>query len=274
MRIYFSETENHQKISKLANQLLQQNYLLLSANNLITNDLQSKYSQLYKLFDGRTMKFVDDEISKTEENYYDIMTTHDMDDDDFELDNRLTDANGIAQNDVDSNSTDVFVAPVGVPKVKRALDNSDERYTMPKRFASLAQTPHSATDNLNSTQVLAKHSNMEEDLDDDIRPIADTTFSLNTNLKSVLAAKRPLSATRALKESNPNINKVMNRGKRSNAVKRTYCEIRSPKFWICESRDDVDFPISSLGHWTFIVQELLLTTFFYFFSSIKTICDR
>lgn len=207
LRIYYSDRENHQKISKLSNDLLQQNYLLLSANNLITNDLQTKYNQLYKLFDGRTTKFADDETSKAEAIDYEILAAHNMDDDDIELDNRF-------ENGIDSKAMDVFVAPRDAPKVKRALDCGAETNSMPKRFAGQAQI-NSGKDNLNSTHVLAKHSNLDDDLDDDIKPISivDTTFSLDTKLKGILAAKRPMSAVRALKETNPNVNKDIMRGK-------------------------------------------------------------
>lgn len=202
--MYYAETENHQKISTIANELLQQNFLLLSANNLITNDMQTKYTQLYKMFDGRTTKFAGDELLKGETEDYDILHAHNMDDD-IEFEN----VDDLAQHEIETHQ--VFAVPMGAPRAKRALNDVTVTNSMPKRFACSA-AQHA--DNLNSTHVVSKHCG--DDLDEDIKPISvtDTTFCMEVKPKGILTNKqRQVPAIRVLKESNPNINKEASKGR-------------------------------------------------------------
>lgn len=197
IRFYSIETEHYHKTVQISSAISQESYLLLSANLMLTDDLQSKYDQLYKINDGqRSVKFTGEDCTKTDNDEYEIDTNQNIDDITFE--------NGIEEmnvQDVDSDDV-IFTMPQPV-RAKRSLNTDDVPCSLPKRFASTSAV-HNDQQNLNSTQVLETH--YEDDERQFVAPTIDSTTLLKSK-KSVAINKRTFPISRALKETNPNINK-------------------------------------------------------------------
>lgn len=187
--MFYTETENLRKLQQQSNEILQQNYLLLRANMLMTTDMESKYQQLYKAFEGhRAVKFSNEEMIRYEYDEADMILKGDVgagEMQDMDWDDLPADPN-----------RETFLMPTG-PKARRAL------HTLPDVTVSAPEK----SEVINATLVLAKH---DDDTDEGCQPLPNinSTFSLNVaKTNKVTINRRPLPLSRALKDANPNVNK-------------------------------------------------------------------
>lgn len=194
IRIYSAEMESSTKAVHLSGEIIQDTYYLLSAHLLLTNEMESKMNQLAKIHDGqRGVRFtngLDDAHSK-----------HDNDDDDMSQAQNIDDITlecglDLMQADGDEATFAIPLPPPMTSRAKRALNIEDG--TMPKRFAA---TESSA---LNATRVLETHSDDEENVRT-ARPVV--TIGKPPFKTSITIGKRPIQTSRALKETNTNVNK-------------------------------------------------------------------
>lgn len=180
LQIYNQENEKSRKIIELSNEILQETYFVLNGNMLLTETMRDKFSQLYKTHDQRGVKFTEaDEV-------FEISEHHNQADFLFDADHSMT-------------KDDLGTAEINMWPAKRARDsNDDDEVPTKKRVVrSIFEAPE-----LNSTQVLEIHDDPKLD-DGNI----NTTFAIKTNVNK-LDTKGELTATRALKESNPNVHKA------------------------------------------------------------------
>lgn len=180
-RLLYTESENMRAIQQQSNEILQQNYLLLNANMMMTFDMDSKYQQLYKTYDGsRAVTFSNEDIVRNV-----------SEDEDMLLQSNTMDWH--ATTDITETQNGEILLMLG-PKARRALH------------------PISASQSsvLDMTQVIAKH----DDDTMDCQPLngANATFSLGLNPMPMNLNKKSLAVSRALKDSNPNIHKDLLKG--------------------------------------------------------------
>lgn len=182
-QMLINERERMLAIQHQSNQLLQQSYLLLNANMLMTNAMELNYQELYKLLEApRAVTFsTENQIKYGYDVEKMILTSNgQMEDMDCEV---------VAMNDIVSRPV-----PSG-PKARRAL------------HTVTSMTP------LDVTQVLERHEDGT-----DCQPLKDShnsTFALNTKPMSVANGKRPFLVTQVLKETPQNIYRdtVITKGK-------------------------------------------------------------
>lgn len=180
--LLYTESENMRAIQQQSNEILQQHYLLLNANMLMTLDMEAKYQQLYKAYDGnRAVTFSNEDIVRYAHEDEDmILKSNPMENMDWH----------VATEVAEKHNGDIL--PSLGPKARRALH--------PNPTASV----------LDMTQVIAKH----EEGTMDCEPLhgVNATFSLGLNTVPSSLNKKPLAISRVLKDSNPNIHKDLLKG--------------------------------------------------------------
>lgn len=178
IRIYSAEMESSTKAVHLSGEIIQDTYYLLSAHQLLTNEMDCKMNQLSKVHDGqRGVRFtngIDDAHGKPDLDDEDMSHGQNIDD--------ITLETGLDLMNVDGDEA-IFAIPLPPP---------------PKRFAA---TDFSV---LNATQVLETHSDDDENVRG-VRPVVRVAKPLMKT--SSAASKRPTPISRALKETNVNVNK-------------------------------------------------------------------
>lgn len=189
IRIYSAEMECSTKAVHLSGEIMQDTYYLLKANYLLTNEMDGKMNQLAKLHDGqRGVRFAngpDDASNK-----------HDHDDDDIphaqSIDDITLDASlDLMSTDADEAIFAIPARPLQSNHAKRALIVEDGE-SVSKRFAAAEPSP------LNATRVLESHSDGEENSHSG-RPVIKVIDRI--------VSRRPIASSRALKETNTNVNK-------------------------------------------------------------------
>lgn len=170
-----NERERMLAIQHQSNQLLQQSYLLLSANLLMTNAMELNYQELYKSLDApRAVTFSAENQIKYDYDVEKMILTPNGQMED-------TDCDVVAMNDIVSRPV-----PSG-PKARRAL------HTV------------TSTAPLDVTQVLERHEDGA-----DCQPLNgghNSTFAVNAKPTPVAYGKRPLMVNRVLKETQQNIHR-------------------------------------------------------------------
>lgn len=182
-RIYSIELENSRKTIDLSGEIIQHTYLLLSANMMLTDDMERKMSQLYKLHHGQR------EVKFTNTNDKSLKSPNHHDDEDLtcrSLEEKAFEDEIEQLSTIDMNADDIMIAmPENMPsRAKRTLNIDDASTSEPKRFAS---------DNLNVTQVLDK--------------MPPTIKSTNTfrSKATVVPVVRKVGLSKALRETSSNI---------------------------------------------------------------------
>lgn len=190
--IFNSELMNARKAIDLSGEIIQHTYLLLSANMMLTDDMERKMSQLHKLHDGqRGVKFTagSDKSPRSprspiynDEEDEEVANSHSLEVKAFEDEMIQLSMNGM----------DDFDVPQHLPtRAKRALNIDDANTSEPKRFAS---------DNLlNVTQVLDPNPN-----------VTITVTKPSNAFKSkatIVPITRKVGLSRALRETSSNIRK-------------------------------------------------------------------
>lgn len=178
-----TERNNMRNIQKQSNEILQQDYLLMKANMLMTSAMEAKFQQLYKAYDGnRVVTFSEENLGH--QNY-------DVEDDNKDMILKAEDTNSDDDNmDCDDNN-EAFAIPTG-PKVRRALH--------PEMVNGNGFT-------LDVTHVIGQHGTA---MDDDCQPLsgANSTFLLSAKpTRPVFTSKKASAVSRVLKDTNPNISK-------------------------------------------------------------------
>lgn len=184
-----NERANNRLIQQMSNEILQEDYLLLKANSLMTMAMETKFRELYKAYDGHRG------VTFSEENI--VHQNYDMDDHNDMVLRPEEMANGdiddIEMDCDDNNAPPLFTIPTG-PKARRAL------------HPELSNGPTSALD---VTQVIERHDMME----DDVQPLSgpNATFLLSakpTRPGVTFGQNKKVSVvSRVLKDTNPNIAK-------------------------------------------------------------------
>lgn len=189
-RILNVELQNARKAVQLSGEIVQRNYLLLSANMLLTDEMKNKMSLLYKLHDNqRGVKFsaTNDASGKG--------TVDDQDDDDvgapciFEDVSFETDIEEMSTRDIEIEEN-LFLAPKPI-LAKRMLNVDEATMSMPKRFAPSTE--------LNVTQVLETATETSNKI--------ESTFCVKPKGTVKPTIKRT-NSVRALRETSSNLNKV------------------------------------------------------------------
>lgn len=193
--MYTQEIEGSRKTIKLSSEILQENYLVLSANLLLTDEMRLKYHQLYKVQgDGqRGVKFTEiDEIMPTGSEINAINGHHANE---IVFNNEMTMFDMVKDDFNENGESSGFGA-------KRAREGGDDSKPS-KRFARAIFNADlaNANANMNSTQVLETLDDIEE-----LRNLpvidGDSTFAIKPKI-SAAPVKRPVLLSRPLKDSNP-----------------------------------------------------------------------
>lgn len=196
IRIYSAEMESSTKAVHLSGEIIQSTYYLMSAHLLLTDEMEQKMNQLSKIHDGqRGVRFTSDDVHDRHENDDDDLS-HAQNIDDITLETRfdLMDSDG---------DEAIFAMPPAPPNhAKRALNIDEAEILQPKRFASTSSNA------LNATQVLDTHV-VDDENGHAVRPVV-TVAKLKP---STTIGKRPMPTSRALKETNINVNKEYVAGK-------------------------------------------------------------
>lgn len=193
IRIYSAEMEISTKAVHLGADIIQDAYYLMSANHLLTIETENKMKQLAKVHDGqRGVRFTngcDDAHTKHDNDDDDMAQALNIDDITLEPGLDLMNAEG------DDAIFTIPLPPPANPRAKRTLNIDNEGISLPKRMASTA---------LNATQVLETHSDDEEN----IRGVRPLVIVGRPPIKTTsTASRRPMPTSRALKETNVNVNK-------------------------------------------------------------------
>lgn len=177
-QMMYNELEHMRVIQQQSNQLLQQDYLLLNANMMMTNAMELSHQELYKSFDvQRSVTFSTENKIKY----------------DYDVEQMILPTNGhqehmdcdvVAMKNTDGRSI------VSGPKAKRAL------HTL------------TSTSELDVTQVLERH-------DDDVKMndlellsgAHNFTFAINSKPSHMTIGKRPAMTSRVLKDTQQNIHR-------------------------------------------------------------------
>lgn len=175
--LYHSEDEHWRKAIHLSCEIIQENFYLLKANQLLSFHMQEKMEKLVKLNQGQHSVKFEDEIEDEE----------DLAQLSFEFlpregqENHLSSISEIVEPMKRTNSDDaeVSTAVFRPPPTKKLFKDDSAVFRVPK----VLPTTTKVTANLNETQTLTA-SGMEgiEELPNSF----NSTFDLNTNSKSVL----------------------------------------------------------------------------------------
>lgn len=196
IRVYTAEMECSTKAVQLSGDIMQDTYYLLSANQLLTQEMEDKMLHLSKVHDGqRGVRFtngVDGVHGRHDTDDDELMPAQNIDDITLETGLDLMNAEG---------DEAIFAIPLPPPPVnraKRALITDEAGPSMPKRFIP------SDSGVLDATQVLETHSDEEETLRT-LRPVVVIGKPPVKQLNGL--GKRPVPPGRVLKDSNMNVNK-------------------------------------------------------------------
>lgn len=168
LQYYNHENEKSRKIIELSNEVLQESYFVLNGNMLMTDKMRDKFSQIYKIHDQRGVKFSEsDEIFEISEN-------HNQADYLFDGDHLTLEFSGDE------------IATIGN---KRSRDATGDEFDLVPSKKRVVRSIFDDQKNCNSNK---EHMNVTFA----IKPTGDRR-----------AVKGAHSATRALKENNPNVHK-------------------------------------------------------------------
>lgn len=168
LQFYNQENEKSRKIIEMSNEILQESYFLLNGNMLITEEMRTKFSELYKIHDQRGVKF-------TESNeIFEISDHHNQADYLFDADHLMAEDEIIGNTNKRQRDDDLN----GLPTKKRVI--------------------RSIFDNADVTQVLTTNSTDDDNM--------NATFAIKPAVNKV-ANKMHATTSRALKENNPNVHK-------------------------------------------------------------------
>lgn len=184
LQFHTQETDRSRRTIELTGEILQDAYLALSSNLLLTDAMRDKLNQLYKSHDQRGVKFTDADDNLQSE--FDLTTSTEQNQNEYVLDH-----DPLVHTMTDSSST--FNLKRG--RSSGDVRNDNQPTTKKRAVRSIFETQNG---NLNSTQVLETHDDLNT-LDCNM----DATFAIKPK-KPALKSTEPL---RPLKESNPNIHK-------------------------------------------------------------------
>lgn len=177
------EIDKSRKTIDITSEIVEEAYIMLSSNLLLSEGLREKFNQLNKSYDQRGVKFTD-----LDENMFNNV--------DMAMENDQMLLNISRDDSVPDDFKDL---PAAYGTLKRYKPDDDHHCGQPLKKRALNTVFDAEPTNLNSTQVIETH--------DGIREI-DATFSLRPNKPIVKPSESLAPRHGGLKESNPNIRKA------------------------------------------------------------------
>lgn len=205
LQMYSQEIEKLRRSVALSGELAQDTFYVLQANLLLSDDVRDKYSELYKGYDQRGVKFA--EFDENGTNDLDIsaeVNGHDL----------IQDANLSVYM---SHDDDILLA--GTKRTRDQHEENDSQPTKKRVFRSIYTEPDA---DLNATQVLEVHDDLNKDT-------LDSTFAIKPKTSDTNGMKQTIQP---LKDSNPNIHKdtfAVPKAKQTYKVKSTLTSIQREK---------------------------------------------